>query len=157
MSVDEVWLMESGPEEDEALAEDDESSPLSDPQSLHFAFSSDATHLEEVRLNHQKNLFTAGLVPESHLAEIAPERQLAWMVEELNGEVNESGFRLPLMGLSQNEVNISTSSINGIMTLKLNLGEHLQRVTRLPRGVTKISTHWNDGWLSISFEHSSDF
>ena len=113
-------------------------------------------HLEEVRLNHQKNLFMAGLVPEAHLADIAPERQLAWMVEELNGEVNDSGFRLPLMGLSQSEVNVSTSSINGIMTLKLDLGEHLQRVTRLPRGVTKISTQWNDGWLSISFEHSND-
>ncbi len=148
--------MESEPEEDESMVEGDESSSLSDPQSLHVAFSTDAVHLEEVRLNHQKNLFMAGLVPEAHLADIAPERQLAWMVEELNGEVNDSGFRLPLMGLSQSEVNVSTSSINGIMTLKLDLGEHLQRVTRLPRGVTKISTQWNDGWLSISFEHSTD-
>jgi len=147
--------MESEAEREETLAEDVSSLSV-DPQSAHLAFAGDVDHLEEVRLNHQKNMFSAGLVPEAHLAEIAPERQLAWMVEELNGEVNESGFRLPLLGLAQNEVNVSTSSINGILTLKLDLGEHLQRISMLPRGVTKVSTQWNEGWLSVSFEHSAN-
>ncbi|MDP7203596.1 MAG: hypothetical protein QGF72_05645 [Candidatus Poseidoniaceae archaeon] len=147
--------MESEAEKEETLVEDVSSLSV-DPQSAHLAFAGDVDHLEEVRLNHQKNMFSAGLVPEAHLAEIAPERQLAWMVEELNGEVNESGFRLPLLGLAQNEVNVSTSSINGILTLKLDLGEHLQRISMLPRGVTKVSTQWNEGWLSVSFEHSAN-
>ena len=76
--------MESEAEKEETLVEDVSSLSV-DPQSAHLAFAGDVDHLEEVRLNHQKNMFSAGLVPEAHLAEIAPERQLAWMVEELNG------------------------------------------------------------------------
>lgn len=147
--------MESEAEKEETSAEDVSSLSV-DPQSLHLAFAGDVDHLEEVRLNHQKSMFSAGLVPEAHLADIAPERQLAWIVEELNGEVNESGFRLPLLGLVQDEVNVSTSSVNGILTLKLDLGEHLQRVSRLPIGVTKVSTYWNEGWLSVAFEQSTE-
>ena len=66
------------------------------PDNAHQTFADTANHLEEVRFNHQKVLVGAGLVPESHLADINPERQIQWLTEELNGKVTESGFNLSL-------------------------------------------------------------
>ena len=122
------------------------------PDNAHQTFADTANHLEEVRFNHQKVLVGAGLVPESHLADINPERQIQWLTEELNGKVTESGFSLPLLGLSEDDVGLTVSSENGLFTLKMDLGDHLQKITRLPAGVVGISSSWQEGWLNITFD-----
>ena len=122
------------------------------PDAAHQAFAETASHLEEVRFNHQKLLVGAGLVPETHLANIDPERQVQWLAESFNGKVTESGFSLPLLGLGEEDVGLSVSSDNGLFTLKMELGDHIQRSARLPVGVVGISSSWQDGWLNITFD-----
>ena len=53
------------------------------PSELHAAFEISGDHLAEVRDRHTMMLITSGELPESHMAEIAPERRLDWMVKEL--------------------------------------------------------------------------
>ena len=97
-------------------------------------------------------LSSAGLVPEMHLSGIAPERALEWLAEELNGEADEKGIRLPLLGLDPQDVDVSVSSNKGVTTLKMERGEHIHRVIRLPEGVLSVSTSWNKGWLDVTFQ-----
>ena len=56
------------------------------PSELHAAFEMSGDHLSEVRDRHTMMLVTSGELPESHIADIAPERRLNWIVEELNGK-----------------------------------------------------------------------
>ena len=121
------------------------------PEEGHQAFSTTANHLEEVRANHQKVLHSAGLVAEGHLSDIAPERVIEWLAGELNGEADEKGIRLPLMGLGPEDVDVSISTVKGIPTLKLKLGEHIERSCALPEGVADVNTAWDDGYLEISY------
>ena len=54
------------------------------PSELHAEFEMTGDHLAEVRDRHTMMLVTSGELPESHMADIAPERRLNWMVKELS-------------------------------------------------------------------------
>ena len=79
-----------------------------DTQQLHAEFHAHADHMAEVQMNHQRVLVASGMIPESHLAEIEPERSLAWMVEQLHGTVNPDGLIIPLHGADNSDIEIST-------------------------------------------------
>ena len=84
-------------------------------------------------------------------AQIAPSRIIEWLATELNGVADANGIRLPLMGLGPDDVDVSVSTDNGISSLKLSLGDHIERVVPLPVGVGNVSTEWNDGNLEIKY------
>ena len=64
----------------------------SEPTQLHAQFEMSSEHLDEVRHRHTEVLVTAGMLPESNLAQNQPERALAWMVNSLNGRLNPHGL-----------------------------------------------------------------
>ena len=68
------------------------------PTELHAVFEVTVDHLNEVRDRHTMMLVTTGELPESHMAEIAPERRLNWLIEELNGQRHSNGLTIPLLG-----------------------------------------------------------
>jgi len=57
---------------------------------------------------HTQVLISAGMLPESHLAETEPDRQLKWMVEALHGTVNPDGLTIPLLGVTAKDVAVFT-------------------------------------------------
>ncbi len=63
------------------------------PEALHMAMAETATHLNEVRTAHLHHLVTAGMLPETHLASVEPERRLAWVMEELHGRIGRGRLR----------------------------------------------------------------
>ena len=68
------------------------------PSELHAAFEMSGDHLTEVRDRHTMMLVTSGELPETHMADIAPERRLDWVIEELNGRRHSDGLSIPLHG-----------------------------------------------------------
>ena len=132
-------------------SENKESANPSSPEESHAAFTASATHIEEVRTIHAKVMRNTGLVAETHLSQIAPSRIIEWLTDELNGVSDANGIRLPLMGLTPDDVDVSVSTDNGISSLKLSLGDHIERVVPLPLGVVNVSTEWNAGNLEIKF------
>jgi len=123
------------------------------PEQLHADFQVQADHLSEVQMNHQQVLVAAGMIPESHLAEVAPERQLTWMVEQLHGTVNPDGLMIPLHGAKEGDIEIST--LEGETHRKLRLivkeAEHddLLRVVPLPAEAGEIKAHFINGRLHL--------
>ena len=123
------------------------------PQQLHADFQVQADHLSEVQMNHQQVLVAAGMIPESHLAEVAPERQLTWMVEQLHGTVNPDGLMIPLHGAQEGDIEIST--LQGEAHRKLRLvvkeAEHddLLRVVPLPAEAGEVKAHFINGRLHL--------
>ncbi|MDC0056182.1 hypothetical protein OAJ94_03930 [Deltaproteobacteria bacterium] len=132
-------------------SENKESANPPTPEEYHASFTASATHIEEVRAIHAKVMRNTGLVAETHLSQIAPSRIIEWLADELNGVSDANGIRLPLMGLAPDDVDISVSTDNGISSLKLSLGDHIERVVPLPIGVSSVSTEWSDGNLEIKF------
>ena len=55
------------------------------PQMLHDEFKQSAHHLHEVQSMHTHVLVQAGMLPETHLAEVNPSQRLDWILEELHG------------------------------------------------------------------------
>jgi len=123
------------------------------PEQLHADFQVQADHLSEVQMNHQQVLVAAGMIPESHLAEVAPERQLTWMVEQLHGTVNPDGLMIPLHGAQKGDIEIST--LQGEAHRKLRLvvkeAEHddLLRVVPLPAEAGEVKAHFINGRLHL--------
>ena len=123
------------------------------PEQLHADFEFQAGHLSEVQMNHQQVLVAAGMIPESHLAEVAPERQLTWMVEQLHGTVNPDGLMIPLHGAQEGDIEIST--LQGEAHRKLRLvvkeAEHddLLRVVPLPAEAGEVKAHFINGRLHL--------
>ena len=119
------------------------------PSELHAAFEISGDHLAEVRDRHTMMLVTSGELPEKHIAKIAPERILNWMVEELNGVQRKDGLSIPLHGADSPSIHISKGSIEGHSTLKLKVGNNFVRKLPLPTDVKAIKASMKDGILDI--------
>ena len=83
------------------------------PSELHAVFEVAGDHLAEVRDRHTMMLVTSGELPESHIADIAPERRLDWMVKELNGNIHSNGLTIPLYGANMDSIHISRGELDG--------------------------------------------
>ena len=124
-----------------------------EPQQLHAEFHAHADHMTEVQMNHQRVLVASGMIPESHLAEIEPERSLAWMVEQLHGTVNPDGLIIPLHGADNSDIEISTLNDETQRQLRLIVKEtghnDLTRILPLPAQAGEIQAHFINGRLHL--------
>ena len=123
------------------------------PEQLHADFQVQTDHLSVVQMNHRQVLVAAGMIPESHLAEVAPERQLTWMVKELHGTVNPDGLMIPLHGANKGDIEVSTLQENAQRKLRLVVkeAEHedLLRVMPLPVEAGEVKAHFINGRLHL--------
>tara|TARA_A100001234_G_C12505356_1_gene333722 strand:- start:15 stop:434 length:420 start_codon:yes stop_codon:yes gene_type:complete len=120
------------------------------PSELHAAFEMSGDHLSEVRDRHTMMLVTSGELPESHIADIAPERRLNWIVEELNGKRHSNGLSIPLLGADLESIDISKGELDGHSILRLKIG-NFERKLPLPSEVDSIKATMSDGILNLSW------
>ncbi len=120
------------------------------PSELHAAFEMSGDHLSEVRDRHTMMLVTSGELPESHIADIAPERRLDWIVEELNGKRHTNGLSIPLLGADLESIDISKGELDGHSILRLKIG-NFERKLPLPSEVDSIKATMSDGILNLSW------
>ena len=118
------------------------------PSELHAAFEMTGDHLAEVRERHTMMLVTSGELPETHMADIAPERRLDWVIEELNGRRHSDGLSIPLHGAEMENINLSKGELEGHSTLKLKVGT-FERKLPLPADINTIKASYTDGILNI--------
>ncbi len=122
-------------------------------ESLHSEFHQLADHIGEVQTMHEQVLVSAGMLPESHLAEVQPERQLKWMVEALHGNVNPDGLTIPLLGVTAKDVVLFTKKEGEITHLKLVIAdgdnEPLEREMPLPEAAEGLSANYVNGRLHL--------
>ena len=120
------------------------------PSELHAAFEMSGDHLAEVRDRHTMMLVTSGELPESHIADIAPERRLNWIVEELNGKRHSNGLSIPMLGADLESIEISKGELDGHSILKLKIG-NFERKLPLPSEVDSIKATMSDGILNLNW------
>tara|TARA_B100000767_G_scaffold24507_1_gene21575 strand:- start:1808 stop:2308 length:501 start_codon:yes stop_codon:yes gene_type:complete len=124
-----------------------------EPQQLHAEFHAHADHMSEVQRNHQRVLVASGMIPESHLAEIEPERSLAWMVDQLHGTLNPDGLIIPLHGADNTDIEVSTLNDEVQNQLRLIVKEtghdDLTRILPLPADAGEIQAHFINGRLHL--------
>jgi hypothetical protein len=118
------------------------------PSELHAAFEISGDHLAEVRDRHTMMLVTSGELPESHMAEIVPERRLNWVIEELNGRRYSDGLSIPLHGAEMDSIKLSKGELEGHSTLRLRVGS-FERSMPLPAEVDSIKATITGGVLDI--------
>ena len=124
--------------------EDTPSTPLepaidglaTDAANLQAAFETSSSHLDEVRARHTEVLVTAGMLPETGLADRHPERALAWIVESINGRMNPDGLTVPLLGTTEEAIRLHVKNTEDATLVKLDIhdpnGPPLVRELPLP-------------------------
>ena len=118
------------------------------PSELHAAFEMSGDHLSEVRDRHTMMLVTSGELPETHMAEIAPDRRLDWVIDELNGRRHSDGLSIPLHGAEVENIDLTKGELDGHSTLKLKVGT-FERKLPLPADIENIKANFTDGILNI--------
>tara|TARA_B100000768_G_scaffold66200_1_gene63633 strand:- start:6182 stop:6682 length:501 start_codon:yes stop_codon:yes gene_type:complete len=122
-------------------------------ENLHTEFHNQAGHLGEVQSMHQHVLVAAGMLPETHMADVEPSRQLKWMVEALHGQINPDGLTIPLLGVTAEDVGLYTKQQDEITVLKLVVtdgdNEPLEREMPLTNEGKEISAHYLNGRLYL--------
>ena len=107
-----------------------------DAANLQAAFETAPTHLDEVRARHTEVLVTAGMLPETGLADQHPERALSWIVQGINGRVDPDGLTIPLLGTHEEAIQLHVKATEDATLVKLNIhapeGPPLVRELPLP-------------------------
>ena len=135
---------------EEKTHEDDLSSA---PQLLHQEFHEEAHHLHEVRAMHTHVLVQAGMLPETHLAEVDPSQRLDWILQELHGMRDPDGLTIPLKGVSSEDVEINIMSNDSETSVKLTIHEEghqpFERVLPLMGEDLNVRAHFVNGQLRL--------
>ena len=122
-------------------------------EKLHAEFHQQANHLNDVQTMHEEVLVSAGMLPETHIAEVHPDRQLKWMVEALHGKVNPDGLTIPLLGVTAEDVTLFTKKDGEQTMLKLVVqdgdNEPLEREMPLPDTDQEVSANYINGRLHL--------
>ena len=134
--------------------EDTTSTDLSSvPQMLHQEFLQEADHLHEVQAMHTHVLVQAGMLPESHLAEVEPSQRLDWILQELHGMRDPDGLTIPLKGVSSDDVEISIMDNDSETSVKVTVREQghesFERVLPLTGENLNVKAHFVDGHLRL--------
>ena len=141
-----------------ALTEDKEEKKQEDnltsaPQMLHQEFHEEAHHLHEVRAMHTHVLVQAGMLPETHLAEVEPSQRLDWILQELHGMRDPDGLTIPLRGVSSEDVEINVMSNDSETNVKLTIHEEghqpFERVLPLKGEDLDVRAHFVNGQLRL--------
>ena len=137
-------------DKEEKTHEDDFSSA---PQLLHQEFHEEAHHLHEVRAMHTHVLVQAGMLPETHLAEVDPSQRLDWILQELHGMRDPDGLTIPLKGVSSEDVEINIMSNDSETSVKLTIHEEghqpFERVLPLMGEDLNVRAHFVNGQLRL--------
>lgn len=125
-----------------------------DASTLQAHFEASTDHLEEVRMRHTEVLVTAGMLPETGLAERHPERALAWVVQSINGRMDPDGLTIPLLGTQEEAVQLHVKETEEATVVKLDVqdteGPNLVRELPLPVGVAAtLSAGFSNGRLTL--------
>lgn len=124
-----------------------------EPSLLHEQFHDSARHLTEVQMNHQQVLAAAGMLPETNLAEREPERQLAWMIDQLHGTLNPDGLMIPLHGADVGDIQLSTLHDEHQSQLKITIKElghaDFERILPIPASTEEVTAHFINGRLHL--------
>ena len=121
------------------------------PSELHAVFEVAGDHLSEVRDKHKMVMIESGTLPESHLSDIAPERRMKWIVEEMNGIAHGRGFTIPLLGASDSEISLFRSEVDGHSILKLQVNSDFIRQIPIPSDVSGINAKLENGVLKLDW------
>ena len=123
------------------------------PQMLHQEFLQEADHLHEVQAMHTHVLVQAGMLPESHLAEVEPSQRLDWILQELHGMRDPDGLTIPLKGVSSDDVEISIMDNDSETSVKVTVREQghepFERVLPLMGENLDVKAHFVDGHLRL--------
>ena len=123
------------------------------PQMLHQEFHEEAHHLHEVRAMHTHVLVQAGMLPETHLAEVEPSQRLDWILQELHGMRDPDGLTIPLRGVSSEDVEINVMSNDSETNVKLTIYEEghqsFERVLPLKGEDLDVRAHFVNGQLRL--------
>ena len=141
-----------------ALTENKEENPeegdfSSAPQLLHQEFHEEANHLHEVRAMHTHVLVQAGMLPETHLAEVDPSQRLDWILQELHGMRDPDGLTIPLKGVSFEDVEVNIMSNDSETSIKITIHEKghqpFERVLPLMGEDLDVQAHFVNGQLRL--------
>lgn len=123
------------------------------PQMLHQEFLQEAHHLHEVQAMHTHVLVQAGMLPESHLAEVEPSQRLDWILQELHGMRDPDGLTIPLKGVSSDDVEISIMDNDSETSVKVTVREQghepFERVLPITGENLDVKAHFVDGHLRL--------
>ena len=123
------------------------------PQSLHQEFHDKADHLHEVQAMHTHVLVQAGMLPETHLAEVDPSQRLDWVVQELHGMRDPDGLTIPMKGVSAEDVEINIMNADSETNVKITIHENghqpLERILPLKGENLDIQAHFVNGQLRL--------
>ena len=93
----------------------------STPDQLHTEFQTQATHLHEVQSMHNHVLVQAGMIPETHIAEVEPSQRLEWVLQELHGMSNPDGLTIPLLGVAPEELEVQIQELGTETQVKITI------------------------------------
>ena len=93
----------------------------STPEQLHSEFQTSATHLHEVQSMHKHVLVQAGMIPETHIAEVEPTQRLEWVLEELHGMSNPDGLTIPLLGVAPELLEVQVKELGSETHVKISI------------------------------------
>ena len=124
------------------------------PRLIQNVLNQQARPLSEVEELHTNVLVTAGMLPETHIAEVQPQRQLAWVIKELHGRLNPDGLSVPLLGAAIDQIQLQVMRTETRATVKLTISEEnnptLERLMPLPEEATgDINAHFVNGKLHL--------
>lgn len=91
------------------------------PEQLHTEFQTSATHLHEVQSMHKHVLVQAGMIPETHIAEVEPTQRLEWVLEELHGMSNPDGLTIPLLGVAPEQLEVQVKELGSETHVKITI------------------------------------
>mgnify|MGYP005687148217 FL=1 len=125
-----------------------------DAATLQALFESSNDHLADVRQRHTEVLITAGMLPESGLAEHHPERALAWVVEGINGRLNPDGLTVPLLGTHEDAIQLHVKQTEEATLVRLDIedgeGPNLVRELPLPaEAASTLAANFSNGRLTL--------
>ena len=123
------------------------------PEHLHQEFHQAADHLHEVRDMHTHVLVQAGMLPETHLADVNPSQRLDWVLQELHGMRNPDGLTIPMRGVSPEDVEIDIMQTDTETNVKVTVREEghdpFERVLPLMGENLDVKAHFIDGQLRL--------
>ena len=102
---------------------------------------------------HTHVLVQAGMLPETHLADVHPSQRLDWILQELHGMRNPDGLTIPLMGVSSDDVEVNIQHTNSETNVKLTVREEghqpFERVLPLLGENLDVKAHFVNGQLRL--------
>ena len=126
----------------------------STPDQLHTEFHIQATHLHEVQSMHKHVLVQAGMIPETHIADVEPSQRLEWVLQELHGMSNPDGLTIPLLGVAPEELKVQIQELGTETQIKITILQEenapFERILPLNNDQAQaLSVHFVNGRLHL--------